>query len=48
MNGQVEVTWKTLRMIAHSLKVHARFLEAYIHLALMYATYHILLVVPTK
>ena len=24
MNGQVEVTWRTLRTIAHSLMVHAR------------------------
>ena len=25
MNGQVEVTWRTLRIIAHALMVHARF-----------------------
>ena len=24
MNGQVEVTWRTLRTVAHSLMVHAR------------------------
>ena len=42
MNGKVEVTWRTLRTIAHSLMVHARVSEAYIHFALMYMTYHIL------
>ena len=26
MNGQVEVTWRTLRTVAHSLMVHARVL----------------------
>ena len=29
MNGQVEVTWITLRTIAHSLMVHARVPESY-------------------
>ena len=48
MNGQVEVTWRTLRTIAHSIMVHARVLEAYIHFALMYTTYHIFLVLPIK
>ena len=32
MNRQVEVTWRTLRTIAHFLMVHARVLEAYIHI----------------
>ena len=36
MNGQCEVTWRILRTISHSRMVHARVLEAYIHLALMY------------
>ena len=27
MNGQVEVTWRTLRTVAHTLMVHARFTE---------------------
>ena len=31
MNRQVEVIWRTLRTIAHSIMVHARVLEAYIH-----------------
>ena len=48
MNGQVKVTWKTLRTIAHSLMVHARFSEAYIHFALMYTTVHIFPVLPIK
>ena len=48
MNGQVEVTWRTLRTIANSLMVHARVLEAYIHFALMYTTDHIFPVLPIK
>ena len=32
MNGQVKVTWITLRTIAHSILVYARFLEVYINL----------------
>ena len=31
MNGQVEVTWRTLRTIAHALMVHARVPEIYVH-----------------
>ena len=48
MNGQAEVTWRMLRTIAHSLMVHARFSEAYIHFALMYTTDHIFPVLPIK
>ena len=48
MNRQVEVTWRTLRTIAHSLMVHDRVSEAYIHFALIYTTYHIFLVLPIK
>ena len=48
MNGQVEVTWRTLRTIAHSLMVHARVPENYIHIALMYTTDHIFPVLPIK
>ena len=48
MNGQVEVTWRTLHTVAHSLMVHARFLEAYIHFALMYTTDHIFPFLPIK
>ena len=48
MNGQVEVTWITLGTIAHSLMVHARFSEAYIHFSLMYTTDHIFTVLPIK
>ena len=48
MKGQVEVTWRMLRSIAHSLMVHARVLEAYIHFALMYTIYHIFPVLPIK
>ena len=48
MNRQVEVTWRTLRTVAHSLMVHARFPEVYVHFALMYTTYHIFTVLPIK
>ena len=48
MDGQVEVTWRTLRTIAHSIMVHARVLESYIHSALMYTIDHIFPVVPIK
>ena len=41
MNGQVEVTWRTLRTISHSLMVHVRVSEAYINFALIYTVYHI-------
>ena len=48
MNRQVEVTWRTRRTIAHSLMVHSRVPEAYVHLELMYTTYHIFPVLPIK
>ena len=48
MNGQVEVTWRTLRTVAHALMVHARVPEIYVHFALMYTTYHIFPVLPIK
>ena len=48
MNGQVEVTWRTLRAVLHALMVHARVPEIYVHFALMYTTDHIFLVVPIK
>ena len=46
--GQVEVTWRTLRTVAHSLMVHARVPESYVHVALIYTTYHIFPVLPIK
>ena len=48
MNGQVEVTWRKLRTVAHSLMVHARVPEVYVHFVLMYTTNHIFLVLPIK
>ena len=48
MNGQFEVTWKTLRTVAHALMVHARFPEVYVHFTLMYTTDHIFPVLPIK
>ena len=48
MNGQVEVTRKTLSTIAHSIMVHARVSEAYIRFALMYTTDPMFPVLPIK
>ena len=48
MNGQVEVTWRTLRTISHSLMIHARVPEIYVHFALMYTTDHIFPVLAIK
>ena len=48
MNGQVEVTWRTLHTVAHYLMVHTRVPEAYDHFALMYTTDHIFPVLPVK
>ena len=47
-NGKVEVTWRTLRTVAHALMVHDRVLELYVHFALIYTTYHIFPVLPIK
>ena len=35
MDVKVEMTWGTLRTISHSLMVHAKVLEEYIHFVLM-------------
>ena len=48
MNGQVEVTWRRLSTIAHSLMVHARVSEAFIHFSFMYTTDHIFPSLPIK
>ena len=48
MNGQVGGTWRTLHTVAHSLMVHARVSEAYIHFTLIYTTDHIFPVLPIK
>ena len=48
MNGQVDVIWRMLGTIVHSLIVHARVSKAYIHFALMNTTDHIFLVLPIK
>ena len=48
MNGQVEVTWRTLRTVAHALMVHARVPEVYVHFTLMYTIDHIFPVLPIK
>ena len=48
MNGQVEVTWRTLRTVAHSLMVYARVPEVYVHFELMYTTDHIFPVLTIK
>ena len=48
MNGQVEVTWLTLRTIAHSIMVRTQVSDKYIHFTLMYMNDHILPGLPTR
>ena len=48
LKGQVEVTWRTLRTVAHSRIVHARVPEVYVHFALIYTTDNIFPVLPIK
>ena len=48
MDGQVEVTWKTFHTSSHSLMVHARLMESYIHFAFMYTSDHIFPVISIK
>ena len=48
MNRHVEVAWRTLRTIAHSLMVHAKVSEANIHFTIMYTTYHIFQLYQSK
>ena len=48
MNGQVEVNWRTLLTVAHSLMVHAIVPEVYVHFLLMYTKDHIFSVLPIK
>ena len=48
MNEQVEVTWRTLRTITHSLMVHIRVSEVSINFAFMYTEDHIFPVLPIK
>ena len=48
INGQVQVTWRTLRTIPQSLMVHARVSEEYIHFSFIYTAYHIFLLLTIK
>ena len=48
MNVQVEVTWKTLQTISHSIMVNAQVSDEYIHFSLIYTTDHIFPVIPIK
>ena len=48
MNEQVEVTQRTWNTVAHSIMVHYRVSESYIHFTLMYTTDHIFPVLPIK
>ena len=42
----IQSSWRTLRTISHSLMVHVRVLEYYIHFMLIYTVDHIFLVLP--
>ena len=46
MNRHFEVTWRTLCTIEHSLMVHTRVSEVYVHFLLMYMTDRIFMVLP--
>ena len=48
MNGQVKVTRRTLRTVAHTIMAHDRVPEVYVHFALMYTTDDIFPVLPIK
>ena len=48
MNRQDKVTRRTLHTISHSLMVHARLLEVYINLTLIYTTDNIFKGIPVK
>ena len=48
MNGQVEVTWQTLRTISHSIMVHTQVSDKYIQFSFMYTTDNIFLVLTIK
>ena len=48
MNSEVEATWRTLRTIVHSILVHTRVSDEYIHFSLMYTTHCIFPVLPIK
>ena len=48
INGQVKVTWRTLRKISHSLMIHVRVSEAYIHFTLIYKIDHNFPLLPIK
>ena len=48
MNGQVEVTWRTLSKTACSLMVHVRVWEAYIHFVFIYTEDNIFPVLSIK
>ena len=45
---QVEVTWRNFRNIAHSIMVHVRVSDKYIHFSFMYTTDHIFPVIRIK
>ena len=48
IHGKVEVTWRTLHTVAHSLMIHARVPEVYMNFALMYRTDHIFMILSIK
>ena len=48
MDGQVEVTWRTLKNIKHSIMAHARVYDEYIHFSLICTTDHIFPNIPNK
>ena len=48
MNREVKVTWRMLRTISHSLMIHVKVSEDYIHLSLINMADNILPVLPIR
>ena len=48
MNGKVEVTCQKFQTIAHSIMVHTRVSDKYIHFTLVYTNHYICPVLPIK
>ena len=48
MNRQVEVIWRTLCVVSHSLMIYARVPEAYVNFKLMYTTDNIFPFIPIE
>ena len=48
MNSGVEFTWQTLQTISHSIMLHTRVSDEYIHFSIMYTTDNIVSILQIK